>query len=117
PGSYTVARKAGHGELNTNMPAALLLPLLNLLNQARHFERSRMSIQRDRSPHFATEKIVDRHAGSLAHDVPQGAVHPAERIIAGNTASKIGLQIGRLPDVFDLVHVTAYDERLRVLLQ
>ena len=76
-----------------------------------------MRVERNRGPHFAAQEVVNGHARALAHDVPEGAIHAAKSVVPFDAAAEIRLQVGRLPDVFNLVHVAADHERLGVLLQ
>ena len=105
------------GELDTNVTIALLSPFLDLFDEGGHLGRRRVCVERNRRTHLAAQEVVNRHARSLAHDVPERAIYAAESIVPFDTAPKIRLKIGRLPDVFNLVHIAAHHEWLRVLLE
>ena len=65
---------------------------------------------------LAAEQLVDRHVGALALDVPQRDVHAAHRVEQHAAVSPVRADVGRLPDIFDLVDVAPDEKRLEVLL-
>jgi hypothetical protein len=67
---------------------------------------------RQRRTELPPEEVVDGHAGTLAHDVPQRAVDRAHGIAGIDAGAPVRRLPRHLPDVFDLVHVPADDRRL-----
>jgi len=61
---------------------------------------------------LAAEKLVDRHAGALAEDVPQGHIDTADGVVEHRAVAPVGADKGRLPHVLDLRRVLAEYERL-----
>src|SRR5215813_13082227 len=98
------------------MSVALRHPLAYLVLEIRKVACRGVTVERNCCAHLAAEQLVQGHAATLAQDVPERAVDPAERVVACDSAAKVRLHICRLPDVFDLVAVPAHDEGLQIIL-
>src|SRR3569833_4600899 len=72
-----------------------------------------MAVELDGFAGLAAQQLIDRHATTLAQNVPQSAIDAAERVIAFGTRAEILLHISRLPDVLDLIAALADHERLK----
>ena len=69
-----------------------------------------------RHPRLAAEQLVDRHVGALALDVPQRLIDAAHRVVEHRAVAPIRADVHRLPDVFDVVRVFAFEERRQELV-
>ena len=65
---------------------------------------------------LAAHKLVHRHAGLAALDVPQRLVHAADGVVQHRPVLPVGAVVAGLPDVLDAVRGLAEQQRLEVLL-
>ena len=72
-----------------------------------------VAVERHRGANLSTQQLIDRHAETLAQDVPQRAVDAAQRVVALRARAEVLLHIRGLPDVLDVIAVLADDERLQ----
>ena len=113
---YAVSRESWHGELDADVPVASLHRLAHLVFQLRQFARGGMGVQRGRGAHLASQQFVHRQVGALAHNVPQRAIDTGKCVVQRDALPEVGRQVGRLPDVLNVIHVPADDERLQVIV-
>ena len=76
-----------------------------------------MIVDRDRIMRFAAEKIVNRHAGAFAFNVPERHIHGGENVVVHWPVAPVRLHLRRLPKILDAVRVFADEPRLQVVLQ
>ncbi len=68
-------------------------------------------------PDLAAEQLIERHPRAFAFDVPERDVHAAHRVEEHRPVAPVRAHVARLPDVFNLVHVAADEERLQVVVE
>lgn len=98
------------------MAVSLGQPGAHIVLEGVHLPRARVRVEWSGGAHLASQQLVNRYTGALAQDVPQRAVYTAERVVQRHATAEVGLHVGRLPDVFDVVHVPPDNKRLHVLL-
>ena len=76
-----------------------------------------MAIERNRGTNLAAQELVNGHAAAFPQNVPKRSVDAAERVVPRYAGTEIGGDVGRLPDVFDLIAVLSDDEGLQVVFQ
>ena len=104
-------RRPGRGRGGTRLPC----PCARCPRPPGSRARWRGSSSRRRAA-LAAEQLVERHVGALALDVPERDVHAAHRVEQHAAVAPVRADVGRLPDVFDLVDVASDEKRLEVLV-
>src|SRR5208282_1210712 len=104
------------GRLNSDVPVALLHRRSGSLFDLARIPTAGVCIQCGTEPTFAPQELIDRHARSLALAVPEGHVYAAHGVKQNRAVAPVRADVGRLPDVLDLVDIAADQERLEVLV-
>ena len=75
------------------------------------FERlsTRVTIRVNRFATLTTKKLVYRHSGAFAEDVPQGHIDATHDVVQHRAIAPVGADKRRLPDVFDVSGVFSHD--------
>ena len=113
--AHAVTGPSGNCQLHAHHLVAFLDVGLHLVVQLTLRQGGGVAIERHCRANLASQQLIDRHAETLAQDVPQRAIDSAQRVVAFRPGAEIFLQVRRLPDVFDLVAVFADHKRLQPL--
>ena len=73
-----------------------------------------MAVHRHTGAHLAAEQIIDRHVGHLALDVPQSHIHAGDGIVDDGAAAPVSVLVHQLPQVRDVAHILADQQRTQV---
>src|SRR5207253_3115661 len=101
---------------NADMTVAALLLGLGVAHDIGNRGATDMYIGIDGVSTFAAEKLVDRHVGPFAKDVPQGHIDAAEGVAEHGAVAPIGADEPRLKNVFNLERILAQKKRLQVFI-
>ena len=110
-------RQTGDAGLDPHRAVPVVDQPGDLGQQARLVESAGVAVDRDAEPGPPAEQPVDRQAGDLAEDVPQGRVDRGDRRHRHRPAPPVGAAVEVLPGVLDLRGVPADQRRDDVLGQ
>ena len=66
-----------------------------------------MSVSGDGIPGLAAQQLIKRHIGKLTFNIPQRHIHAGYGVIHYGAISPVGIDVHHLPEIFNIVGVTA----------
>src|ERR1035438_215769 len=109
-----VAGHAGNADLHADVAESLRHEAARGLHYVGEIGAAGVGVTVDGLAAFSARKLVHRHAGLPALDVPERLVHAADGVVQHRAVLPVGAVVTGLPDVFDAVGVLAHQERLQV---
>ena len=113
---HTIGRLTRDSHLAADEPKATGCARTRLLLHLLEVSPCRVHIDGKRHPTAATEKLIERHPCTFPFDIPQRHVDTTERMVEHRTIPEVGTEVGRLPDVFDIIDAPADQVWLEIML-
>src|SRR5262252_6925761 len=109
-------RRAIAADLDADVAEAAFAQLGYAVLELLHVTTAGMAVTIHGEAALAAEELIDRHAGALALDVPQGLIYSAERVVQHRTVAPVGTRVGGLPEILDIVGISTAAEVVKVIL-
>ena len=111
----TASAIAAPAHLNANVPKTLFHVSLHAFHTGLGGVAAGVGVEGHSVSDFSTQKLIERHVGPLALDVPQGHVQSGLGHIGDGSVAPVGTHMGPLPQVLDAVGILAHPEGSQVL--